>query len=119
MKKREKGALGENIAAEYLRSKGFTIIERNFSCRLGEADIIAEGGGCLVFAEVKLRKDRRFAEAREFVDRKKQERIIKTAKYYLMKHETDLPVRFDVIEIYGTPGSGAEPQIEHIENAFE
>ena len=119
MEKRKIGALGEDTAVEYLRTNGYTILERNFSCRFGEADIIAEGGGCLVFAEVKLRKDRRFAEAREFVDRKKQEKIIKTAKYYLMKHETDMPIRFDVIEIYGTPASGEKPQIEHIEDAFE
>ena len=119
MEKRKIGAWGEDIAAEHLRANGYTIIERNFSCRLGEVDIIAEGGGCLVFAEVKLRKDRRFAEAREFVDRKKQEKIIKTARYYLMKHETDLPVRFDVIEVYGAPASGKKPQIGHIENAFE
>ena len=119
MEKREIGAWGEDIAAEHLRANGYTIIERNFSCRLGEVDIIAEGGGYLVFAEVKLRKDWRFAEAREFVDSKKQEKIIKTARYYLMKHDTDLPVRFDVIEIYGAPGSGEKPQIGHIENAFE
>ena len=119
MDKKRIGSYGEDIAAEYLIAKGCTIIERNFSCRLGEADIIAEDGGYLVFAEVKLRKDQRFAEAREFVDRKKQEKIIKTARYYLMKHEADMPVRFDVIEIYGAPGSDEEPRIEHIENAFE
>ena len=86
MEKRKIGDLGENIAADYLRARGYRILERNFSCRFGEADIIAADSGYLVFAEVKLRKDSRFAEAREYVDRKKQEKIILTAKYYLMKH---------------------------------
>ena len=90
MEKRKIGDLGENIAADYLRARGYRILERNFSCRFGEADIIAADSGYLVFAEVKLRKDSRFAEAREYVDRKKQEKIILTAKYYLMKHGSDI-----------------------------
>ena len=113
------GRIGENLAAEHLRAKGYRILERNFSCRFGEADIIASGSGYLVFAEVKLRKNSRFAEAREFVDRKKQEKIILTARYYLMTHETDLPVRFDVIEIYVSGDRERKPVIEHIVNAFE
>ncbi len=117
MEKREIGNLGEDTAAEHLRSKGCRILERNFSCRFGEADIIATDSEYLIFAELKSRKSSRFAEAREFVDRKKQEKIILTAKYYLMKHDYDLPVRFDVIEIYDA--SGDKPRIEHIENAFE
>ena len=119
MEKREIGALGEDIAARFLRSKGYRILERNYSCRFGEADLIVKGSGYLVFVEVKLRKDSRFAEAREFVDRKKQEKIKRTAQYYLMKHDSDLPVRFDVIEVYAAQGRGADPLIEHIEDAFQ
>lgn len=119
MEKRKIGDLGENIAADYLRARGYRILERNFSCRFGEADIIAADSGYLVFAEVKLRKDSRFAEAREYVDRKKQEKIILTAKYYLMKHGSDMPVRFDVIEVYSSNVPDGKPRIEHIENAFE
>ena len=119
MEKRQIGAIGEKKAAAYLRGKGYRILERNFSCRYGEADIIAQDRECLVFVEVKMRKDARFAEAREFVDRRKQERLISTANYYLMKHDCDLPVRFDVIEVYGSPGDGEKPYLEHIENAFE
>ena len=119
MEKRKIGAIGENLAAEYLRGKGYRILEKNFSCRYGEADLIAQDADCLVFAEVKMRKNASFAEAREFVDRRKQARIISTAKYYLLKHDCDLPVRFDVIEVYSSPGDGKNPRIEHIENAFE
>lgn len=118
MDKRKIGAIGEALAAEYLRGKGYRIIEKNFTCRYGEADLIAQDEDCLVFAEVKMRKNARFAEAREFVDRRKQERIISTAKFYLMKHDCDLPVRFDVIEVYSSPGDGEKPLFEHIENAF-
>ena len=53
----ESGKFGEDKAAEYLRKKGYGIIRRNFSCRFGEIDIIAENAGFLVFAEVKLRKN--------------------------------------------------------------
>lgn len=119
MEKRKIGDLGEKLAADFLRAKGYRILERNFCCRFGEADIIALDKEYLVFAEVKLRKDSRFAEAREFVDRKKQEKILRTARYYLMTHASDLSVRFDVIEVYGSFDPGSNPRIEHIENAFE
>ena len=119
MEKRQIGAIGEKKAAAYLRGKGYRILERNYSCRYGEADIIAQDREYLVFVEVKLRKNASFAEAREFVDRRKQQRLISTAKYYLMDHDCDLPVRFDVIEIYSSLDDDKKTCIEHIENAFE
>jgi putative endonuclease len=119
MEKRQVGAVGEKMAESYLRGKGYRILERNYSCRYGEADIIAQDRDYLVFVEVKLRKNAGFAEAREYVDRHKQKRLISTAKYYLMVHDCDLPVRFDVIEVYSCPGTDKKPRMEHIENAFE
>jgi putative endonuclease len=68
---------------------------------------------------VKLRKDSRFAEAREFVHAAKQGRILKTAQQYLAEHETNLQPRFDVIEIYAPEGAREKDYIvNHIENAF-
>ena len=119
MDTRSLGAYGEEQAARYLRRHGYRILERNYRCRMGEIDIIARKGRYLVFAEVKLRKDDRFAEAREFVTYTKQRRILAAASLYLSSHEEELQPRFDVIEIYAPHGETAPIRIEHIEDAFE
>ena len=119
MEKKEKGNLGEEIAAELYRRQGCRILERNYSCRLGEIDLIAEDRGVLVFAEVKLRKNARFAEAREFVDRNKQRRILNTARYYMMKTGSEQQARFDVVEVYMDPENRKAPVVNHIPDAFQ
>lgn len=118
MNTERKGEWGEHKAANYLRLKGYRILERNFSCRMGEIDIIASKGKFIVFVEVKLRKNADFAEAREFVTRSKQSRIITTAQIWLSQNETELQPRFDVIEIYAPEGIARRVHIEHIEDAF-
>lgn len=120
MEKKELGTWGEDKAAVYLRKKGYTVIEKNFSCRFGEIDIIAKKGGMIVFTEVKLRKNNDFAEAREFVTYSKQRRIISTAQLWMMKNGLELQPRFDVIEIYAPQGTSTRrPEINHIEDAFQ
>ncbi len=114
----ERGKFGEDKAAEYLEKNGYSIIRRNFSCRFGEIDIIAENAGYLVFAEVKLRKNDRYGEAKEFVNYTKQQKIIKTASLFLTKYETEKQPRFDVIEIYAPHGESTPVTINHIEDAF-
>ena len=85
-----------------------------------EIDLIARRGGFLVFVEVKLRRTDRFGEAREFVGRSKQERILATAQLWLQEHETSLQPRFDVIEVYAPQGVETRfPRINHMENAFD
>lgn len=118
MKTESKGAWGERKAANYLRLRGYRILGQNFSCRMGEIDIIAAKGNYIVFVEVKLRKNADFAEAREFVTRSKQSRIITTAQIWLSQNECELQPRFDVIEIYAPEGIGHRVRIEHIEDAF-
>ena len=112
------GKFGEDTAAEYLRKKGYRIVQRNFSCRMGEIDIIAENEDYLVFVEVKLRKNDRYGEAREFVNYSKQQKIIRTASLYLSRFETEKQPRFDVIEIYAPHGIASPVTINHLENAF-
>jgi len=120
MEKRSLGRWGEEAAAEYLRQKGFDIISRNYSCRFGEIDIIAQTGSFVVFVEVKLRKNDDIAKAREWVTHRKQERIITTASMWLSENLTDLQPRFDVIEIYAPLGDKTEqPEIIHLEDAFQ
>ena len=113
------GSWGERVAADYLGSRGYEIIEMNYRTRHGEVDIIAQDLNFLVFAEVKLRKNDRFAKAREFVTTAKRERIKTCALIWLSENEAARQPRFDVIEIYAPGGSGGGCEINHIENAFE
>ena len=116
---RELGRWGEERAARYLRMRGYSLVERNFTCRMGEIDIIARKRGFIVFVEVKLRKDAAFAQAREFVTRAKQQRVMAAAGLWLSQNETQLQPRFDVIEIYAPRGEHGPVHIEHIEDAFQ
>ena len=114
------GAWGEALAAELLRKKRYKVIAAGYHCRFGEIDLIACNKKQLVFAEVKLRKSAKFAQAREFVDFHKQNRLRTTAEFYLSQNPTSLQPRFDVIEIYAPEGTDTKnPQILHMEGAFE
>ena len=114
------GSWGEALAAEYLRKKKYTIVAAGFRSRFGEIDLIAENKHHLVFVEVKLRKSDSFARARDYVDRRKQDKLRITASIYLSQHPTDLQPRFDVIEIYCPEGTATQnPKITHLEGAFE
>jgi putative endonuclease len=120
MNKRIQGARYEELAGEYLRQQGFRIVCVNFRCRIAEIDLVAREGKYLVFVEVKLRKNGNFAQAMEYVNRRKQDRIRITASIYLSDHPTDLQPRFDVIEIYSPVETAiAAPQIYHLEDAFQ
>ena len=114
------GAWGEAKAAEYLRGKRYTLVAQGYRSRYGEIDLIVQNRKYLVFVEVKLRKDSRFARAMEFVDGRKQERIKTTAAMYLSRNPTNLQPRFDVIEIYAPDGiDTVRPEINHMEDAFQ
>lgn len=114
------GRWGEERAAEELRRKGYTIVAAGWRCRMGEVDLIAQKGGFLAFVEVKLRKSGTFAQAREFVDPRKQEKLLLTAQLYLSENPTRLQPRFDVIEVYAPQGTATvSPVIRHYEDAFQ
>ncbi|MBE6970032.1 MAG: YraN family protein [Ruminococcaceae bacterium] len=119
MDKRLLGRFGEAKAAEALRRKGWKILAMNFTTRFGEVDIICENRSFLVFAEVKLRKNADFAEAREFVTRHKQQKVILAAEQWLQQHPTKKQPRFDVIEVYAPHGVEGDVEIRHWENAFD
>lgn len=111
------GERGENVAAKYLRNKGYKIITRNFRCPVGEIDIIARDGAMLVFVEVKTRTlDDPTPE--EQINADKQHQLTKAGRYYLSRYGTPQPAaRFDVIAIVWPRGH--EPQIRHHKHAFE
>ena len=116
---RRLGRWGEELAAGFLRRKGFTILDANWRSRFGEIDLIAEDGTYLCFVEVKLRRSAACGSAAAFVDRRKQEKLRSTAMLYLARHPTDLQPRFDVIEIYAPQGERTpRPEIIQLENAF-
>jgi putative endonuclease len=97
---RDEGLLGEEMAIKTLKSKGYRIVERNYRNKLGEIDVIAEEGGCLVFVEVKKRNNERFGEAICAVDERKKQHLVRAALFYMKTHDCfDRSVRFDVIGI--------------------
>ena len=114
------GAWGEAQAAEYLRKKRYSLVAAGFHSRFGEIDLIVKDKKNLVFVEVKLRKTGDFAAARDYVNRRKQDRIRATASMYLSMNPTTLQPRFDVIEIYAPLGAQTpNPEILHLEDAFQ
>lgn len=114
------GAWGEAVAAEYLRKKHYKIIASGYHSRFGEIDLIARNRKYLIFVEVKLRKSSNFAQAREYVDSRKQDRLRLTASIYLSQNPTNLQPRFDIIEIYAPEGMATiSPEIYHMEDAFQ
>ena len=114
------GSWGEALTAEYLRKHRYEILACNYRCRFGEIDIIAKNRKFVVFVEVKLRKNDRFAEALEFVDSRKQQRLRTTAELWLSENPTALQPRFDVAEVYAPEGlETRRPKIHYLEDAFQ
>ena len=115
---KERGDYGESCAVRFLKKQGYKIIEKNFSTRFGEIDIIAKKNEYIVFVEVKLRKNNDFGGGVCAVDTHKQKRIKKTAAIYLSKFTEEFPVRFDVVVITCSDEKIRKEDIEVIENAF-
>ena len=113
------GRWGEQTAAAFLKTKGYTIIAMGYTCRYGEIDIIAEDADYLVFAEVKLRKAGDLLLPREYVTYAKQQKIIRTASMWLAQNETDKQPRFDVLELTMPQREGAPVGVRHLPDAFQ
>ena len=111
MNRRAFGSEGERAACEYLKRKGWTIVDTNVRRGRGEIDIVAQKRGLTAFIEVKRRSSLRYGQPAEAVNREKQRRISGAAALYMQEHSIK-KVRFDVIEIL--PG-----EIRHIESAFD
>lgn len=106
------GKIGENAAAEFLTRKGYRIVTRNYRCRAGEIDIIAQRGAELDFIEVKTRQGTDYGRPCESITQEKKLHIKNAAQQYLKQSGEygyyPAKVRFHVIEIV----------MEHIEDAF-
>jgi putative endonuclease len=110
---RQLGALAEQRAAEFLQRKSYRIVDRNWTCRGGEIDIVClDGDGTLVFVEVRARASSSHGTPLETVVDLKRRRLVRAAAIYLhVKRREDSACRFDVVAISGEV-------IEHIEDAF-
>ncbi len=116
-KNKQKGLVGEDLAAFHLKSNNYSILERNYSNKLGEIDIIASFQDELIFIEVKTRTNTKFGDPAEAVTITKQKQVIKVAQQYIAKHDFyDKCIRFDVIAILII--TDQEPQLNHIQYAF-
>jgi len=114
--KKALGNTGEKLVADFLHNLGFKILERNYSIRGGEIDIIAQKKDLISFVEVKTRSTDYFSLS-EIITPSKQRKIIFTAQHFIMhKKITDCILRFDVALLIKK--SDADFKIEFIENAF-
>lgn len=109
------GKLGEDMAVNYLVSKGYHLIERNYRFGRNEVDIIMTHKNIIVFVEVKTRNNDIIGQPYEAVNRKKQRQIIKVAHHYLVENDIEMEARLDVVSI--VVNSKME-KIEHIIDAF-
>jgi putative endonuclease len=111
-----RGESGEDLACEHLRGRGMRVLARNFRCRSGEIDIVADDRGTVVFVEVKERRGDSHGSAVEAVTLEKRRRVVRAARVYAATHGlSESPVRFDVLAIdWGPEG----PRVRHDAGAF-
>lgn len=113
----ELGRRGEDAAARFLYRRGYDIVERNWTCAAGEADIIARDGDAVVFVEVKTRTSVEKGMPSEAVDARKRERYERIAALFLKDYDAvDVPVRFDVVSLLVISSDRA--LVRHHINAF-
>ena len=94
------GRLGEKSAVKFLKRCGYKILARNFSCFLGEIDIVARKNEVISFVEVKTRRSTRFGIPMEAVTRAKKKKLAELAWFYLTKYNLlSVPCRFDVVSV--------------------
>ena len=109
------GRLGEEAAAQYLQKQGFTILERNYRYLKAEIDLIARKRDLLLIVEVKTRSGTALAGILEAVNRRKRNRLLMAADYYVVSNALQVDTRFDIIWI---TQKGKTLQVKHIPDAF-
>lgn len=108
------GAKGEQMAANYLQSKEYSIVERNYRFKRAEIDLIVLKDECIVFVEVKTRSSNVYGHPEEAVNEKKARKIVEGAENYVQEKKWAGNIRFDIVAI----SLGAESEIRHFEDAF-
>ncbi|MFC1824029.1 YraN family protein [Thermodesulfobacteriota bacterium] len=111
------GKKGEELALKEIIRLGYRCVTRNYRCPLGEIDLIATDGDCLVFLEIKTRKGKSLGYAKEAVNARKKRQLSKVALAYMKANDcVDRKSRFDVVAI---SLRGGKAQMEVIKNAFD
>ncbi len=114
---RDIGKEGEELAAAYLESKGWVILDRNYFFEKAEVDIVAVDQNTIVFVEVKKRSNTYFGHPEDYVTPAKEKNIHKAAEAWIYERKMDTAfVRFDIISVV-QKGNQA-PEITHFEDAF-
>jgi putative endonuclease len=112
---KNKGDWGEELAVEFLREKGYTILEQNWTFLKLELDIIAQMGDTLVFVEVKTRSNEEHGDPEDSVTLKKQRFLIKAANYYIQEKDLHHESRFDIVTVLK---ENNKVIIKHLADAF-
>ena len=110
------GQAAEDFAVGYLKKEGFAIIARNYRYQRAEIDIIAQKEQLLVFVEVKARSSDQFGNPETFVSAQQNALVRTAAEHYIITHDWDYAIRFDIIAVLQRKGS--QRQITHFEDAF-
>ena len=110
----QKGAEGENLAAEFLKKKGWEIVARNYRYRHAEIDLIIKRDDWTIFVEVKTRTSSYFGQPEEFVDAQQARRIFEAAEEYIYSTNWLGHIRFDIVSVK----LGYKPEIIHFEDAI-
>ncbi|HLL54466.1 MAG TPA: YraN family protein [Myxococcaceae bacterium] len=115
--RRARGNEAEEAAVRLLEANGYRVRERNFRCRHGELDVVAEKGDTLCFVEVRMRATAVWGDPSLTVSRGKQRKVVNAALHYLAARRLkDRMIRFDVISVVG---QGGRARLEHIPDAFD
>lgn len=109
------GKSGEQLAVEFLKKKGYQILERNFEFQKAEIDIIAQKGDVACAVEVKTRSTADFGDPQEFIKPQQIKRLIVAMDHYITQNDMETEVRFDVVAIVKNK---LGTRIEHLEDAF-
>lgn len=118
-RKQSLGRRGEEIAAAYLLRNGYAIIARNWRCPVGELDIVARDGECLILVEVRTRCGEGYGTPEESITPRKQAKLVEVAETYLQATAQENVVwRIDVIAIQ-LGARGQDLRLNHIRNAVE
>ncbi len=113
----KRGQWAERFAEDYLLEHGLKLIHRNYSCRMGEIDLIMQEKDTIIFVEVRYRKNDQYGGGVESIDFRKQKKVKTTAMHYLQNNDRyqESPCRFDAMIM---TGNSSTPSINWIKNAF-
>ncbi|HLT29341.1 MAG TPA: YraN family protein [Myxococcaceae bacterium] len=117
--RRATGDRAEALAASFLERDGYTVLARNYTCRVGELDLVASRGEVLAVVEVRMRSTDRFGDPALTISHAKQRKIVRTTLRFMQEHGLSLAryaIRFDVITVLGR---GEQAVLEHLPGAFE